>query len=105
MPARGTVGTVSWGLSPPEQRVHRWVGGSVILVQVGGAGGGGVGNPCLAGHTVGQRQQSAQPSRHRVFGQWRDGEAAEFLQRGVLVMQPEGTGRPQVPWCALAEQL
>lgn len=51
-------------------------------------------NPGVVGDALGQGQQPAQTPRDRVFAQGWVSEAAEFLQRGMAVVQPAGHRPP-----------
>ncbi len=68
-------------------------------------GGVGVGDPGVAGYVVGEGQQPAEATGHRVFGHRRVSELPELFQRGVAVGHPQGGGRGQVVGDAGAEDL
>lgn len=112
-------GPAPLGRSPPAATrcsgmVHRWwSAGSVCWVRCRAAGRGSrrgwwCRNPGVVGDALGQGQQPAQPAqtpRDRVFAQGWVSEAAEFLQRGMAVVQPQGTDRHQVLRGVLAEDV
>ncbi len=100
--------------SDPVQRdfpVYRWwPAGSVCWFRCrsacrGSRRGWWCRNPGVVGDALGQGQQPAQTPRDRVFAQGWVSEAAEFLQRGMAVVQPQGTDRHQVLRGVLAEDV
>jgi len=79
--------------------------GSGVVQRVGGRGGdGGVGT-LVSWATRSARASSRRTPRDRVFAQGWVSEAAEFLQRGMAVVQPQGTDRHQVLRGVLAEDV
>ncbi len=109
-------GPAPLGRSPPAATrcsgmVHRWwSAGSVCWVRCRAAGRGSrrgwwCRNPGVVGDALGQGQQPAQTPGHRVFAQGWVSEAAEFLQRGMAVVQPQGADRHQVIRSTVAEDV